>query len=69
MLLLCGCLADLLFHKTMENYDPNQSRLQVLGDVARLLDMKNEELAELSYQNAVRLFSYEGSKMLLERGK
>ncbi|CAC01901.1 putative protein [Arabidopsis thaliana] len=33
-----------------------------------LLDMKNEELAELSYQNAVRLFSYEGSKILLDRG-
>jgi TatD DNase family protein len=40
----------------------------VLGYVARLLDMKNEELAELSYRNAVRLFSYEGSKLLLERG-
>jgi TatD DNase family protein len=41
----------------------------VLGYVAQLLDMKNEELAELSYQNAVRLFSYEGSKILLDRGK
>ncbi|CAH8380991.1 unnamed protein product [Eruca vesicaria subsp. sativa] len=40
----------------------------VLGYVARLLDMKNEELAELSYRNAVRLFSYPGSKLLLEKG-
>ncbi|CAF2343439.1 unnamed protein product, partial [Brassica napus] len=36
----------------------------VLGYVARLLDMKNEELAELSYINAVRLFSYSGSLSL-----
>ncbi|KFK25980.1 hypothetical protein AALP_AA8G187600 [Arabis alpina] len=41
----------------------------VLGYVARLLDMKNEELGELSYQNAVRLFSYAGSKLLLQRSK
>ncbi|XP_019083853.1 PREDICTED: uncharacterized protein LOC104706057 isoform X1 [Camelina sativa] len=40
----------------------------VLEYVARLLDMKNEELAELSYRNAVRLFSYPGSKMLREKG-
>ncbi|KAL0735665.1 hypothetical protein Bca4012_011875 [Brassica carinata] len=40
----------------------------VLEYVAGLLDMKNEELAELSYRNAVRLFSYSGSKLLLERG-
>ncbi|XP_019083854.1 PREDICTED: uncharacterized protein LOC104706057 isoform X2 [Camelina sativa] len=39
----------------------------VLEYVARLLDMKNEELAELSYRNAVRLFSYPGSKMLREK--
>ncbi|ESQ41752.1 hypothetical protein EUTSA_v10014121mg [Eutrema salsugineum] len=42
--------------------------LTVLGYVARLLDMKKEELAELSYENAVRLFSYAGSKLLLETG-
>ncbi|KAJ4917049.1 TatD related DNase [Raphanus sativus] len=30
--------------------------------------MKNEEFAELSYRNAVRLFSYSGSKLLLEKG-
>ncbi|VVB14944.1 unnamed protein product [Arabis nemorensis] len=40
----------------------------VLGYVARLLDMKNEELGELSYRNAVLLFSYAGSKLLLQRG-
>ncbi|KAK3198351.1 hypothetical protein Dsin_021766 [Dipteronia sinensis] len=35
----------------------------VLVYVASLLDMSKEELAELSYKNAVRLFSYEGSKV------
>ncbi|KAL0363323.1 UNVERIFIED_CONTAM: putative metal-dependent hydrolase YabD [Sesamum calycinum] len=38
----------------------------VLAYVARLLEMKETELAELSYQNAVRLFSYEGSKLVLD---
>lgn len=36
---------------------------QVLGYVATLLDMSKEELAELSFRNAVTLFSYEGSKL------
>ncbi|KAJ0243715.1 TatD related DNase [Hirschfeldia incana] len=40
----------------------------VLEYVPGLLDMKKEELAELSYRNAVRLFSYSGSKLLLDRG-
>ncbi|KAL5837170.1 hypothetical protein ACOSQ3_014339 [Xanthoceras sorbifolium] len=34
----------------------------VLVYVASLLDMTKEELAEVSYRNAVRLFSYQGSK-------
>lgn len=36
----------------------------VLSYVAALLDITKQELAELSYANAVRLFSYEGSKVL-----
>ncbi|XP_047327288.1 uncharacterized metal-dependent hydrolase YabD [Impatiens glandulifera] len=40
----------------------------VLDYVASLLDMSREEIADLSYRNAVRLFSYEGSKVLLEQG-
>ncbi|WJX29525.1 hypothetical protein P8452_18160 [Trifolium repens] len=36
----------------------------VLDYVASMLEITKEELAELSYQNAVRLFSYEGSKLL-----
>ncbi|KAK7380666.1 hypothetical protein VNO78_33181 [Psophocarpus tetragonolobus] len=36
----------------------------VLDYVASMLEITNEELAELSYQNAVRLLSYEGSKVL-----
>ncbi|OAY44531.1 uncharacterized metal-dependent hydrolase YabD [Manihot esculenta] len=35
----------------------------VLSYVASLLDMPKEALAELSYRNAVRIFSYEGSKV------
>lgn len=34
----------------------------VLSYVASLLDMTREDLAEISYRNAIRLFSYEGSK-------
>ncbi|OIW12288.1 hypothetical protein TanjilG_06077 [Lupinus angustifolius] len=36
----------------------------VLDYVASMLEITKEELAELSYQNTVRLFSYEGSKLL-----
>ncbi|KAL3627661.1 hypothetical protein CASFOL_029024 [Castilleja foliolosa] len=36
----------------------------VLAYVARLLEMGENEVAELSYGNAVRVFSYEGSKLL-----
>ncbi|KAI3718836.1 hypothetical protein L6452_19721 [Arctium lappa] len=36
----------------------------VLSYVASLLDMSKEEVADLSYRNAVSLFSYEGSKLL-----
>lgn len=39
---------------------------QVLDYVASMLEITKEELAELSYQNAVRLLSYEGSKVLLK---
>lgn len=35
----------------------------VLKYVASLLEMSEEELADLSYRNAIRLFSYEGSKV------
>ncbi|CAL9108808.1 unnamed protein product [Musa textilis] len=36
---------------------------RVLKYVATLLEMPEEELAELSFQNATRLFSYPGSKI------
>lgn len=36
----------------------------VLAYVAHLLEMEEKELAETSYQNAVRLFSFEGSKLV-----
>ncbi|KAF8022424.1 hypothetical protein BT93_F0067 [Corymbia citriodora subsp. variegata] len=39
----------------------------VLNYVASLLDMPPEDLAELSCKNAVHLFSYEGSKPLLDK--
>lgn len=35
----------------------------VLAYVARLLDMSKEDVADVSYRNAVRIFSYEGSKV------
>ncbi|CAN8243959.1 unnamed protein product [Cochlearia groenlandica] len=36
----------------------------VLGYVAQMLEITKEELAERSYRNAIRLFSYTGSKLL-----
>ncbi|KAM7278734.1 hypothetical protein ACFE04_005868 [Oxalis oulophora] len=38
----------------------------VLNYVVQLLEVTKEEVAELSYENAVRLFSYEGSKIISE---
>ncbi|KAA8515329.1 hypothetical protein F0562_018441 [Nyssa sinensis] len=38
----------------------------ILSYVASLLEMTKEELADISYGNAMRLFSYEGSKVLKE---
>ncbi|KAG6620473.1 hypothetical protein I3842_Q067200 [Carya illinoinensis] len=38
----------------------------VLDYVASFVDMTKEELAEVSYKNAVLLFSYDGSKVLQE---
>lgn len=35
----------------------------VLAYVASLLDLSKEEVADMSYRNAVRLFSYKGSKL------
>lgn len=39
----------------------------VFNYVASLLDMPPQDLAELSCKNAVRLFSYEGSMILLDK--
>lgn len=36
----------------------------ILSYVASLLEMSDEELAGISYRNAIHLFSYEGSKLL-----
>ncbi|KAL2932117.1 putative metal-dependent hydrolase YabD [Bienertia sinuspersici] len=47
--------------KEMLNHPANIHN--VLTYVASLLEMSKEEVAELSYSNAVRLFSYEGSKI------
>ncbi|XAR59117.1 hypothetical protein NMG60_11014773 [Bertholletia excelsa] len=38
----------------------------VLKYVSSLLEMSEGELADLSYRNAMKLFSFEGSKLLLE---
>lgn len=47
--------------KEMLNHPANI--LFVLSYVASLLDMSKEEIADVSYRNAVRLFSYQGSKL------
>lgn len=39
----------------------------VLNYVANLLEMSKDEVAEISYENAVRLFSYEGSMVVEEK--
>lgn len=48
--------------KEMLNHPANIHN--VLTYVASLLEISKEELAERSYSNAIRLFSYEGSKVL-----
>ncbi|KAL9236742.1 hypothetical protein vseg_011376 [Gypsophila vaccaria] len=50
--------------KEMLNHPANIHN--VLRYVASLLEMTEEELAEVSYSNAIRLFSYQGSKILRE---
>ncbi|CAO2823787.1 unnamed protein product [Amaranthus hypochondriacus] len=47
--------------KDMLNHPANIRK--VLTYVASLLEMSEEELADISYSNAIRLFSYEGSKI------
>lgn len=37
----------------------------VLAHVASLLEMTKEELADISYRNAIQLFTYDGSKVLM----
>lgn len=48
------------------NISENVLRLQVLDYIATLMEISKDELAELSYRNAVQLFSYQGSKILFE---
>lgn len=47
-----------------ENINHPANIHHVLAYVANLLEMEEKELAELSYKNGVRLFSYEGSKLV-----
>lgn len=49
-----------------ENLNHPANIHSVLTYVASLLELTKEELADLSYGNASRLFSYEGSKVLLQ---
>ncbi|XP_022742695.1 uncharacterized protein LOC111293908 isoform X1 [Durio zibethinus] len=50
--------------KDMLNHPANIHN--VVDYVATLLEISKEELAELSYRNAVQLFSYQGSKVPLQ---
>lgn len=47
-----------------ENVNHPANIHHILAYVARLLEMEEKEVAELSYGNAVRLFSYKGSKLV-----
>lgn len=49
--------------KDMLNHPANIHN--VLDYVANLLEIRKEELAEISYKNSIRLFSYQGSKFAL----
>lgn len=49
--------------KDMLNHPANIHN--VLDYVANLLEISKEELAEISYKNSIRLFSYQGSKVAL----
>lgn len=49
--------------KDMLNHPANIHN--VLDYVANLLEISKEELAEISYKNSIRLFSYQGSKFAL----
>ncbi|KAI9120325.1 hypothetical protein K1719_007358 [Acacia pycnantha] len=59
--IICNFDASTLPNETL-NHPANI--LNVLDYVASLLEIPKEELAEISYKNAVRIFSYEGSKLI-----
>ncbi|KAF8379866.1 hypothetical protein HHK36_029315 [Tetracentron sinense] len=68
-----GDPSDHLFHASRDTPTLPKETLNhpanihnVLCYVASLLEMSEEELAKVSYENAVRLFSYPGSKVLGE---
>lgn len=46
------------------NHNHPANILHILAHVAHLLEMEEKDLAQLSYENAVRLFSYKGSKLV-----
>ncbi|KAL9423169.1 hypothetical protein AB3S75_035295 [Citrus x aurantiifolia] len=69
-----GSASDNQFHASKDSSTLPKETLNhpanihnVLDYVASLLDTTKEELSELSYRNAIRLFSYEGSKILTEK--
>ncbi|XP_020572837.1 uncharacterized protein LOC110019500 [Phalaenopsis equestris] len=53
-------------HRPKEELNHPANIQIVLNHVAQLLDVSKEELAAASYQNALHLFSYPGSKLLGE---
>lgn len=52
-----------MFHEIVTLTKLFYKQYQVLNYVAMMLEMPEDELAEVSYQNATRLFSYPGSKV------
>ncbi|GAB2301145.1 hypothetical protein Dimus_035177 [Dionaea muscipula] len=58
--------SELSLPKGMLNHPANIHK--VLEYVASLLEISEEELARITYSNATRVFSYQGSKVLNEEG-
>lgn len=57
---LTDVFTQLILYRSFTRFD---NYFQILNYAAMLLEMPKEELAEVSYQNATRLFSYPGSKV------
>ncbi|XXG85062.1 hypothetical protein AAC387_Pa11g0227 [Persea americana] len=60
------CASRTLSMPTNQTYNQPSNVHIVLNYIASLLEMPKEELAQISYSNSIRLFSYPGSKVCKE---